>query len=289
MTSNTGYTSIISAEELKAYLGQPDWVIVDCRFDLSNPDWGFGDYLYSHIPGAVYAHLDYDLSGPRTALNGRHPLPESDTFREKLGRLGIDRSKQVVVYDTTGGSFAARLWWLLKYYGHDRVAVLDGGYSRWRRLLGYPTESGNHTNSRVQFTGAPDHRMVATTGELQTLSAERHILLIDARAPERFRGEVEPLDPVAGHIPGSVNRFHGLNLDQDGQFLPAADLRAAFLSLLGSTPPEKAVVYCGSGVTSAHHLVAMAAAGLPLARLYAGSWSEWIRDPSRPIARGSEI
>ena len=287
MSTNTGYTHIISATDLQARLENPDWVIVDCRFDLAQPGWGFQDYLYGHIPGAVYAHLDYDLSGPRTAINGRHPLPDAEAFRASMGRFGIDRSKQVVVYDTTNGSYAARLWWLLKYYGHERVALLDGGLTRWK-YLNLPIEYGSHTNKAVVFSGSPDPRMVVTTGEVQALSAQNGALLIDARAQERFRGELELIDPVAGHIPNAVNRFHGLNLDRNGLFLPEATLREEFERLLAGSPAEKAVVYCGSGVTSAHHLVAMAIAGLPMARLYAGSWSEWIRDPDRPIAKGSK-
>jgi len=281
----TGYTQIISGEDLNARMDQPDYVVVDCRFDLALPDWGFSEYLRGHIKGAVYAHLDYDLSSPRTAINGRHPLPEPQPFRDTMGRLGIDRSKQVVVYDSAGGSFAVRLWWLLKYYGHERVALLDGGYNEWRNHL-YPTDYGSTSNKSVQFTGAPDPRMIVTTGEMQAICAQRSVPMIDARSPERYRGDREPIDPVAGHIPGAVNRFHELNLTRDGLFRPPEELKQAFLDLLGNTPPEKAVVYCGSGVTSAHHLLAMSVAGLPMARLYAGSWSEWIRDPDRPIAKG---
>lgn len=287
MSINNGYTHIISAGDLQARLNNPDWVIVDCRFDLAQPGWGFQDYLYGHIPNAVYAHLDYDLSGPRTAINGRHPLPEPESFRAVLGRLGIDRSKQVVVYDTSNGSYAARLWWLLKYYGHERVALLDGGLTRWK-YLNLPIDYGSHTNKTVVFNGAPDPRMVVTTGEVQMMSAQNNVTLIDARAPERFRGELETIDPVAGHIPGAINRFHALNLDRNGLFLPESVLREEFETLLNGSPPEKAVVYCGSGVTSAHHLVAMTVAGMPMPRLYVGSWSEWIRDPDRPIARGSK-
>jgi thiosulfate/3-mercaptopyruvate sulfurtransferase len=285
MSPINGYTQIISAADLQARLSLPDWVVVDCRFDLSQPDWGFSDYLRGHIQGAVYAHLDYDLSGPRTPVTGRHPLPDPQAFRETMGRLGIDRSKQVIVYDTAGGSIAVRLVWLLKYYGHERVAVLDGGYLEWRNHL-FPTEYGSHSNPSATFTGAPDPRMIVTTGEMLTLSAQKKIQMIDARAPERYRGEREPIDPVAGRIPGAVNRFYGLNLNRDGLFLPPDQLKSEFLELLGGTSPEKAVVYCGSGVTSPHHLLAMTLAGLPMARLYAGSWSEWIQDPDRPIERG---
>lgn len=282
---NTGYTQLIDLHALHQNLTNPFWVIIDCRFDLADPDWGFQDYNRGHIPGAVYAHLDHDLSGPRTASNGRHPLPDPTIFRETLGRLGVNSNKQVVAYDTTGGSFAARLWWMLKYYGHSHVAVLNGGFQAWA-ASNYPAESGSRTNQGTIFTGEPDPSMLVPTAEMDLLSKGGQTTLIDARAPERYRGEVEPLDPVAGHIPGAVNRFHQDNLGPDGLFLPPETLKSEFLSLLRPSPPAHAVVYCGSGVTSCHHLLAMQAAGLPMARLYAGSWSEWIRDPHRPIATG---
>lgn len=282
---NPGYTHIIDVHALHQNLTNRSWVIIDCRFDLADPDWGFQDYKLGHIPGAVYAHLDHDLSGPRTASNGRHPLPDPTVFRETLGRLGVDFNKQVVVYDTAGGSFAARLWWMLKYYGHSLVAVLDGGFQAWTAGM-HPIENGSRTNQGTVFTGEPDPSMLVPTAEMEVLTSDGQTTVIDARAPERFRGEVEPLDPVAGHIPGAVNRFHQDNLGPDGQFLPPEIMKSEFLPLLKQSPPDQAVVYCGSGVTSCHHLLAMQAAGLPMARLYAGSWSEWIRDPKHPITTG---
>ena len=281
----TDYTQLIEVHELFSNINNPDWVIVDCRFDLANPEWGLADYQQSHIPGAVYAHLDHDLSGPRTESNGRHPLPAPQTFKEALGRLGIDSTRQVVVYDTSGGSFAVRLWWMLKYYGHTRVAVLNSGFSTWT-ASGYPVSSGNYTNPNRVFTGTPDPSMVVTTAEMENIVGESRSILIDARAPERFRGDVEPLDPVAGHIPGAVNRFHQLNLGTDGLWLPPDTLKNEFLTLLGDNRSAQVIVYCGSGVTSCHLLLAMEVAGLPIARLYAGSWSEWIRDPRHPVVLG---
>lgn len=281
----TDYTQLIEVHELLSEIKRPNWVIVDCRFDLANPEWGFANYQRSHIPGAVYAHLDHDLSGTRTSLNGRHPLPDPQTFIETLGRLGIDSSCQVVAYDTSGGSFAVRLWWMLKYYGHTRVAVLNSGFATWT-ARGYPVSSGNVTNPKKVFTGTPDPSMIVTTAEMKTIVVDSRSILIDARAPERFRGDIEPLDTIAGHIPGAVNRFHQLNLGSDGLWLPPDTMKREFRTLLGETPSAQAVVYCGSGVTSCHHLLAMEVAGLPMARLYAGSWSEWIRDPRNPVALG---
>ncbi|WP_299028164.1 sulfurtransferase [uncultured Thermanaerothrix sp.] len=282
------YTTLISPHELSLHLHRSDWVIVDCRFDLIQPDWGFRSYQEGHIPGAVYADLDCDLSAPRTPQTGRHPLPTPAEFLERLQKWGIDPTKQVVVYDTVGGAFAARLWWMLRLYGHEVVAVLDGGFDHWVRL-GYPIESGIHNNSPVaEFNAQPNFDAVATTAEIEQHLKHPRFLLIDARAPERYRGDVEPIDPIAGHIPGAVNRFHQNNLNPDGTFKSPEQLREEFIALLQGTPPENVVVYCGSGVTSCHHLLAMEIAGLRGARLYVGSWSEWIRDSSHPIATGNE-
>jgi len=277
------YTTLVSPQVLRSHLSDPEWVIVDCRFDLMQPDWGFRSYQESHIPNAVYADLDRDLSGPRTAKSGRHPLPDPKQFLARLGSWGIDATKQVVVYDTVGGAFAARLWWMLRLYQHLAVAVLDGGFGHWVRL-GYPVESGIHTNAPTTYTAQPKMEQVATTQEVEQNLNQQRLVLIDARAPERYRGELEPIDPVAGHIPGALNRFHQENLKPDGTFKPARQLKREFRALLGETPPEKVVFYCGSGVTSCHHLLAMEIAGLSGARLYAGSWSEWIRNPAHPVA-----
>ena len=243
------------------------------------------DYQQGHIPGAVYAHLDHDLAAPITPTTGRHPLPGPAQIAKTFGKLGISNAGQVVVYDTVGGGFAARLWWMLRYCGHTAVAVLDGGYAKWS-AESRPSRTGIESNPPTVFIPSPQPHMLATTAQvLQTLSSPESIL-IDARAPIRYRGEQEPIDPVAGRIPGALNRFHALNLSPEGTFLPPAELSTQFEALLGGRSTADAIVYCGSGVTSCHHLVALASAGLPLPRLYVGSWSEWIRDPSRPVARG---
>ena len=279
------YHTLISPQTLFEHLHEPDWVIVDCRFDLLDTPWGFQDYCRGHIPGAVYAHLDVDLSAPKTEQSGRHPLPDSNAFLQTLERLGISNHSQVVVYDTTSGSFAARLWWMLKYYRHESVAVLDGGYSAWVASR-YPIANGAETRPAGKFTGCPDESMRVDTQEVLRLYQRDDICLIDARSPERFRGEVEPIDTIAGRIPNSTNRFHQENLTPSGRMKDPASLRREFAEVLKGLPPQQAVVYCGSGVTSCHHILAMEVAGLKGARLYAGSWSEWIRDPQRPISRG---
>ena len=277
------FTTTISTEELADHLHDPDWVIVDCRFDLAKPDWGFESYQEAHIPGAVYAHLDRDLSGPVTPRTGRHPLPDVDEMGRRLEKFGIRASSQVVVYDTSGGAYAGRLWWLLRFLGHSAAAVLDGGFGRWQSE-GRPTATWIETPPTGSFAPNPDWSMVASAEEVERIRQDPAYRLIDARAPERFRGEREPIDPVAGHIPGAVNRFYGENLAPDGAFLPAQTLRQQFAHLIGQTAPENVVVYCGSGVTSIHHILAMELAGLPGARLYVGSWSEWIRDENRPVS-----
>lgn len=276
------HTTIISTEELASHLHDPAWVIVDCRFDLKNKEWGQESYREGHIPGAVYAHLDKDLAGPVNESTGRHPLPDIDWFAKRLGSWGISNETQVVVYDTTGGGYAARLWWMLRFLGHQAVAVLDGSFQKWQQE-GRPLDTGEEINAPAAFIPNPDWSMVVDADAVERIRQDPHYRLIDARAPERFRGEVEPIDPVAGHIPGAVNRFHGLNLQPQGTFHPPAALRHQFLDLIGSAPAENVVVYCGSGVTSAHHVLAMLLAGLPAPRLYVGSWSEWISDRKRPL------
>lgn len=277
-------TTIISTEELAEKLGSPGWVIVDCRFDLVKKDWGFEEYQKAHIPGAVYAHLGKDLAGPVTEQTGRHPLPAPEQMAERLGQWGIGADTQVVVYDAAGGSYAARLWWQLRFLGHQAVAVLDGGFPKWLHE-GMSTTSGIETNPPATFVGRPDWRMVADVEEVDHIRQDPAYRLIDARAQERFAGKNETIDPVAGHIPGAINRFYGMNLSPDGVFLPPDALRSQFTDLLAGAQPENVVVYCGSGVTSAHHLLAMEIAGLHGAKLYPGSWSEWIRDGKRPISK----
>jgi thiosulfate/3-mercaptopyruvate sulfurtransferase len=232
----------------------------------------------------VFAHLDRDLAGAKTGTNGRHPLPSPAACAANFGRLGIDASKQVVAYDQNSGAFASRLWWMLRWLGHDAVAVLDGGFERWLRE-GRPVSALVPAPRPVTFSPRPVLPTVDADG-VQAGLGGGSIVVIDARAPERFRGEAEPLDPVAGHIPGAVNRPFGRNLGADGAFKPAATLRGEFEALLAGRSPATVVHQCGSGVTACHNALAMEVAGLPGAALYPGSWSEWCADPSRPVARG---
>jgi len=286
------HTTLIEPAELAAHLGASDWAIVDCRFDLADPAWGERTFRTSHIPGALYAHLDEDLSGPRTAHSGRHPLPSAEALAALFGRLGIDAGVQVIAYDQGSGAFAARLWWLLRWLGHPAVALLNGGFAAWQRAA-LPLESAQQVRAPRRFAGAPAARMLAGGAEIAAALASGALrggrtALVDARAADRFRGENETLDPVAGHIPGARNHPFAANLDAAGRWLSAAELRRAWQQTLRDTPAAAAVAMCGSGVTACHNLLALEIAGLPGARLYAGSWSEWIRDPQHAVARGSE-
>jgi thiosulfate/3-mercaptopyruvate sulfurtransferase len=278
---------LVSPAELLAHLGDERWVVVDCRFDLAAPGAGEQAYETAHIPGAVYAHLDRDLSAPVTGRNGRHPLPDIAAIEATFGRLGIGPDAQVVAYDQDTGMFASRLWWMLRYVGHDRAAVLDGGFAAWVRAGG-PTRAGREQRPACAFRAAPRPAMVVSAGEVLDVLGRCDWRLVDARAPERYAGEVEPIDPVAGHIPGARNHPYQTNVDERGVFLPPAALRARFEQTLAGIPPEQTIVYCGSGVSACHDLLAMEIAGVRGARLYAGSWSEWCADPSRPIERGAD-
>ena len=278
----------INTDRLVDLLKHPgDFRLVDCRFDLANPGWGRESYLQAHIPGAVYADLNQDLSSPITKDTGRHPLPLPTEFIAMLANWGIEPGRPVVAYDATGGSFADRFWWLLKAAGHENVQLLDGGFPKWQ-AEDHPLHSGLELVTPTSFHYPPEFnsKMILTTEQIQQIIQEPDYLLIDARAAERFQGLVEPLDSVAGHIPGAVNRIQTANLLSDGTFKPVETLRQEFTELIGSRPLDHVVVYCGSGVTSCHHLAALQAIGLSGARLYVGSWSEWIRDPSHPIASG---
>jgi thiosulfate/3-mercaptopyruvate sulfurtransferase len=277
-------TTIVSTDTLATELGR-EWLVVDCRFDLQNEQWGRDQYLAAHIPGAVYASLSHDMAGAKTGTNGRHPLPAIDALSATLGHLGITRGTQVVAYDQDSGMYASRLWWLLRYAGHDAVAVLDGGWARWIRE-GRPTRSGEETRTTAVFVAAPRPEMRIDVDEVNAQLGNAKTLLVDARAPERYEGQSEPIDRVPGHIPGAVNHHYRLNAAEDFRLLPPETLRETFLEVLGSHEPSQAVMYCGSGVTACHNLLAMTHAGLPGARLYAGSWSEWSADPARSVATG---
>ena len=278
------FTHLITTSQL-AELRKPDWVILDCRFDLSKPGWGFQNYQEGHLPDTIFADLDHDLSGKVTEQTGRHPLPDSNIFAEKISAWGIQADTQVVVYDTTSGSFAVRLWWMLRYYGLTNVAVIDGGYPKWLHEI-RPVQTGVFlpTPAAIPFLPSIHSEMLVSATDVEKIRQDPAYLLIDARAPQRFSGETEPIDTIAGHIPGALNRFYAKNLTPVEVFKSPTRLRAEFDQLLKDTPAENVVVYCGSGVTSCHHLLAMEMVELKGARLYPGSWSEWIRDPARPIA-----
>jgi thiosulfate/3-mercaptopyruvate sulfurtransferase len=275
--------ALISASELRALRSHhPDTVLLDCSFDLADPSAGERSFAEGHLPGARYVHLDRDLSGPKTGRNGRHPLRDREAYAEWMGRMGITPVTPVVVYDRQAAMFAARAWWVLRWMGHREVAVLDGGLQAWQ------ADGGTLDTRPATPPATPTYPALAPA--LPTIDADRlqasldQVLVIDARAPERYRGEVEPLDAVAGHIPGAVNRFFKDNLQADGRFKPPAQLRAEFSALLDGRP---VVQQCGSGATACHNLLAMELAGLEAGTLYPGSWSEWSSDASRPMVRGT--
>lgn len=279
------YDTLISTADLAAHLEDPSFVVVDVRHDLTkDTSWGEEQYRAGHIPGARFAHVDRDLSAPMTGRNGRHPLPAPADAAASLGKLGIDNDKQVIAYDQAGGLFAVRLWWMLRWLGHDKAAVLDGGYARWTSE-GRPVETSVPTVTPATFTPVRVRPTVSSTGVMASLP--RHtLLLLDARAAERFRGETEPFDPVAGHLPGALNRPATRNLTPAGTFRPARELRAEFDAMLHGRAVDDVVHYCGSGVNACHNVLAMAVAGYPITRIYPGSWSEWVSDRSRPVATG---
>jgi thiosulfate/3-mercaptopyruvate sulfurtransferase len=277
------HTTLVSTDLLASHLG--DWAVIDCRFDLQDEHWGREQYRQAHVPGAVYVSLNDDLSAPPTGMNGRHPLPSIADLTSLFGRLGIDRSTQVIAYDQDAGPYASRLWWSLRYLGHDAVAVLDGGWAKWVREA-RPVRSGDESRKPATFTAAPRPAGRVDLDDVSAHLTDGTRRLVDARAPERFEGRTETIDRVAGHIPGAMNHFFKQNLDADGTMLPAQRLRENFERLLGPTSPADAVMYCGSGVTACHNLLALEHAGLHGARLYVGSWSEWSSDPSRPIETG---
>ena len=276
------FRTIISTDALASRLRDPSFTIVDCRFKLDDVGWGEREYAAGHVPGALYAHLDRDLSGPKTGSNGRHPLPDLASAAGTFGRLGITSGQQVVAYDQDSGMFASRLWWLLRWLGHDAVAVLDGGLARWA-AEGRPVSTADPHREPVEFHAAPRRGMTVTAAEVDARRRDPAYRVVDGRAPERYRGEVEPMDPVAGHVPGAISHFFQQNLDERGLLRAPEELHARWTALVGSVPPERIVCYCGSGVQASQNLLALEHAGMSGAKLYPGSWSEWVSDRTRPV------
>lgn len=287
MSQIRGFDSVVDADTLRPHLSDPSWRIIDCRFDLLHPDAGEQAYRAGHIGGAVLARLDRDLSAPPDAAAGRHPLPEAAQLAERFARWGIEPSMQIIAYDAQAGQFAARLWWLARWLGHRKVALLDGG---WQAALkaGLKVEGAEPTIAATRFERGTSLVQIADTCLVEAARTDHSWRVVDARAPERYAGLNETLDPVAGHIPGAVNRFWQSNLQADGRFKSAEQLSVEFGQLLAGRPAAQLIAQCGSGVTACHHLVAMQRAQLPGALLYPGSWSAWISDRSRPVATGSE-
>jgi thiosulfate/3-mercaptopyruvate sulfurtransferase len=281
----TSYKYLVSVDELIARLSEPTWKTVDCRFDLMHPEKGYGEYQRDHIPGAQYAHLDKDLAGPVSGSTGRHPLPSVEVFSRTLSAWGIDNNSQVIVYDHASGATAARLWWMLRWVGHERVAILDGGYAAWQNA-GQPVSDQEELVARGRFRPLPDSRTIASTEEIQALlGAGEALTIVDARDRQRFAGKSEPIDSVAGHVPGAMNFPYFESLNADGRWKSPEELKAAWTRLLGQAGHAPWITMCGSGVTACHLVLSARLAGLPEPRLYIGSWSEWIRDPARPVTR----
>jgi thiosulfate/3-mercaptopyruvate sulfurtransferase len=277
------FTTIVSTAVLASHMDDP--VIVDCRFRLDDETWGEREYRAAHIPGAVYADLNRDLSGPRTGTNGRHPLPDPEALAQTFARLGIASRVQVIAYDQDNGSWASRFWWLLRWLGHEAVAVLDGGLAKWL-AEGRPTAGGVEQRPARVFAGTPRPAMTVDVAAVASRVGSREWRLVDARAPERYRGEKEPIDRTPGHIPGAVNYFFGGSLAADHTFRTPEELRTQLTPAIGGVPADHVICYCGSGVTACHNLLALEHAGVRGAKLYAGSWSEWSADPSRPVEKG---
>lgn len=280
------HTTLVAPETLAAHLDDPRWVVVDCRHELTDAGAGERAYRAGHVPGARFLHLDRDLAGPRTGRNGRHPLPDPRDFMARLGALGIGRDTQVVTYDAQAGAMCVRLWWMLRHWlGHEACAVLDGGWPRWVAEARPQSQDVPRPDPKP-YAATPNGEAVVEAAWVRAHLGDDALLVLDARAPERYAGEAETIDPVAGHIPGARNRPFRDNLAGDGRFKSPSALRAELQSFLGGRDPETVVHQCGSGVSACHNMLALAYAGLPAGRLYVGSWSEWCADPSRPVATG---
>ncbi len=277
---------LVSCEHLAAHANDPTWIVFDCRHDLMDVAKGERLYREGHIPGAFLANLDTDLSGEKTGTNGRHPLPSPAMFSAFLARHGVTSQSHVIAYDDVGGQFAARLWWLCRWVGLENASLLDGGIQKWI-AEGRGLSTAIPLAKPAPFAGRADPLMISTVNELLPRVGGADLVLIDARAPERYRGEVEPIDPVAGHIPGALNRFYKENLTPDLTFKPSDEIRNGFAALMAGKSAAEVVHQCGSGVTACANIFAMEYAGLAGSRLYAGSWSEWVADASRPVATGA--
>lgn len=280
------YSTLIDVAQLGALLGRPEIVLLDCRFELAAPDAGAAAFAQGHIPGAQYAHLERDLSGPAGPTTGRHPLPDPERLALTFGRWGINSNVQVIVYDAGPGAYASRAWWMLRWLGHEAVAVLNGGFAAWQ-AAGHAIETLSRRRDARLFVPRVQSERAIDTSEIVQHLASSDLVIVDARGADRFAGQNEVMDPVAGHVPGAINRPFTANLGPDGRFLPTAALREQWDALLAGRPTSTLVSMCGSGVTACHNLLALEHAGLAGARLYAGSWSAWVCDPSRPVATGS--
>ncbi|MDB5803631.1 MAG: Rhodanese-like protein [Betaproteobacteria bacterium] len=281
------YTTIVDASVLSRHLDDPNWIVLDCQHDLMKPGWGREAYAAGHIPGAQFVSLDDDLAGAKNGSNGRHPLPSVESLTALFSRLGISEGKQVVVYDSAQSMYAGRAWWCLKWMGHQAVAVLDGGLGKWK-LDGRALSTDMPAARPATFVARINAAIKVEGDEVAARMKDGSARIIDARAPDRYDGSAETIDPVGGHIPGAVNRFWKSNVNPDGTFKPAAVLRAEFEALLAGKTPAEVIQQCGSGVTALHNFVAMEIAGLSGSRLYPGSWSEWCANPARPVATGSQ-
>jgi len=282
------HTTLISTDALAEHLVDTSWLIADCRYNLNDETWGRAQYEAAHIPGAVFVDVAHDLAGRRTGTNGRHPLPPLEDMAATFGRLGIGDDIQVIAYDQEAGAFASRLWWMLRYLGHDAVAVVDGGFAKWTRE-GRRVRDGVEPLRPSRFTPRPRNEMRVTVDETLAHLGDPSVLLIDARSPDRYAGKPDPLDTIYGHVPGARNRYYRHNVTDAGTMRSSRELRADFEQVLAGRPASEVVMYCGSGITACHNLLAMEHSGLRGARLFAGSWSEWESDPNRPVERSSNF